>query len=345
MNARSDDSSPPGRITLRVIADLAGVHPSTVSRVLRRAASGRLPGSPNDLRITRIASELGYVPDPNAASLKTNRTHAIGVLVPRLTDTVLALIYDSVEATANAAGYETFVANTHDRPEEQLRRMRLLISRRVDGLILGDAHISGNNLSYLSHLSTPFVLMNRRSPGHLSVTCDDFQGGHLVGEHLASLGHNLIGIVAGAEWASTSIDRIAGCIAGARTYGVKIPRRRIITTGYDTDAGRVGTDLLLKQAPPPSAIFALNDFAAIGAMGALRARGLVPGRDVAVVGYNDLALCAELPISLSSVRSPLEEMGMKATEALLSLLQGGAPRSLTLAPTLEIRESSAQFAS
>jgi LacI family transcriptional regulator len=300
---------------------------------------GMPPLSDTDVRILRVAADMRYVINPNAASLTTKRSTAFGVLVPSLTDTVLATIYDSIEYTAKAAGFETFVANTHDDPAEQARRIELLIGRHVDGLILGDAHLDGRSLTTLKRRGVQFVLVCRRSTNQLSVSCDDHLGGYLAGRHLADLGHEVIGIVAGPNWASTSVDRVNGCVAGAAAGGVVIRPSHIVESGFEVISGRRGAARLLSLAKPPTAIFAVNDLAAIGVFGELGRRGLRPGHDVAVVGYNDLQLSAELSVPLTTLRSPLDEMGRLAVETLLALLQGKSVKSLLLKPELQIRQS------
>lgn len=334
----------PGRrapVTMRMVASASGVHVSTVSRVLRRAALGQPPLSDTDVRILQVAADMRYVINPNAASLTTKRSTTFGVLVPSLTDTVLATIYDSIENTAKARGFETFVANTHDVPAEQARRIELLRGRHVDGLILGDAHIDGVNLTALKREGVPFVLVSRRSKHHLSVTSDDHQGGRLAGQHLAGLGHRVIGIVAGPNWASTSLDRVNGCVAGAAESGVEIQPSHIVETGFEVIGGKRGAAQLLSLRRPPTAIFAVNDLSAIGVLGELRGRGLRPGHDVAVVGYNDLPLSAELSVPLTTLRGPLDEMGRRAVETLLDLLAGRRVKSTLLRPELQIRQSTA----
>ncbi|MBF8191824.1 substrate-binding domain-containing protein [Nonomuraea sp. K274] len=340
---RGNEVSPPSQerpnVTMRMVASASGVHVSTVSRVLRRAAMGEPPLSETDVRILRIAADMRYVVNPNAASLTTKRSTAFGVLVPSLTDTVLATIYDSVENTAKAAGFETFVANTHDDPAEQSRRIELLLGRHVDGLILGDAHLDGASLTALKRRGVRFVLVSRRSTDHLSITGDDHHGGYLAGRHLAGLGHRVIGIVAGPGWASTSVDRVDGCVAGAADGGVTIRPAHIVEAGFEVHSGREGAAELLSSPEPPTAIFTVNDLSAIGVYGELRRRGLRPGHDVAVIGYNDLPLSAELPVPLTTLRSPLDEMGRLAVETLLSLLEGKDMESVRLRPELRIRES------
>ena len=131
-----------GRATLRTIAALAGVSASTVSRVLHPGTKnqGRATAARTAARIRETAERVGYVPNPHAASLRTQRSSLIGVLVPRLSDLVLATIYEGIDDAAGAAGYQTFVANTHDDPRAQRTRAEMFLSRHVDGLILGDSH-------------------------------------------------------------------------------------------------------------------------------------------------------------------------------------------------------------
>jgi LacI family transcriptional regulator len=324
---------------LRTVADAAGVHVSTVSRALRRAATPGAEVSVADARIVALAKELRYTPNPNAASLTTNRSTALGVLVPHLTDIVLSLVYDAIESEADKAGYETFVANTHDVPAEQVRRFELLLGRRVDGLILGDAHLDGTNLAELERRKVRFVLVSRRSPGHLSVCGDDYRGGRQIGEHLASLGHSEVGIIAGPRWASTSVDRVNGCVDALAAAGVEVPPANILELGFDAEHGHKGAAQLLTQPKPPTAIFAVNDFSAIGVMGALREMDRRPGRDVAVAGYNDIGVAGELMIPLTTVRSPMEEMGVRAVQTLLAVLYGLPTSSTTLPTELVVRES------
>lgn len=334
-----DIDSGTGPVTLRTIAEAAGVHVSTVSRALRRASTPGATITAADARIVALAKDLRYTPNPNAASLTTNRSTALGVLVPHLTDIVLSMVYDAIEREANAAGYETFVANTHDQPAEQVRRLELLLGRRVDGLILGDAHLDGTNLAELQRRKVRFVLVSRRSPGHLSVCGDDYGGGRKVGEHLAKLGHSRVGIIGGPPWASTSVDRIAGCVDGLAEAGIDVPPDSIVHPGFDAQHGHDGAMQLLTSKNPPTAIFTVNDFSAIGAIGALRELGRTPGRDVAVAGYNDIPVARELMIPLTTVRSPMSEMGVRAVQTLLAVLHGLPTSSTTLPTELVVRES------
>jgi LacI family transcriptional regulator len=150
-----------------------------------------------------------------------------------------------------------------------------------------------------------FVLMNRRVPGFPSATCDDVLGGELVADHLWSKGHRNVAVIAGEPYASTAVDRTAGFVDHWRALGGTIPRKAVVWSRFDTAGGREAAETIPAHCNHrTTALFAANDFAAIGAMGALRSHGLGVGvgHDVAVVGFNDTSLAAELPIPLSSVR-------------------------------------------
>jgi len=328
------------RVTLRTVAEAAGVHISTVSRTLKRHQQGASL-TPEQEALVRLADDLGYTPNPNAASLKTGRSSAFGVLVPHLTDIVLSAAYDAIEATANTAGYETFVANTRDDPTAQRARLELLAGRQVDGLIIGDARLDDPDLAdHLARRGLNAVLVNRRHPGLLSVTCDDYGGGALAARHLLSLGHRQIGVISGPPWSSTGFDRLSGFRDELREAGVDLPDRRTFLPGFDAAHGRDGMERLLRSDPEVTAVFVANDMAAIAALGVLARHGIRAGHDIAVVGYNDIDIAAALTVPLTTISSPFTDMGKRACETLLAQ-SNGLPVSSTVLPTrLVVRESS-----
>lgn len=333
--------------TLKDIARAAGVSLSTASRVLSRARNGGPVGTPAATRVLAAAAELDYEPNLFAASLRTNRTHTLGVLVPNLTDIVLSTIYEGIDARASAAGYQTVVANTLDDPAEQRLRAERLLQRGVDALLFGDARVDDPFLDELAHRDVPFALFSRRHPPYDSASCDDHAGGVLVGTHLADLGHRQIAVIAGPSHASTGLDRTKACLATLGERGVDVLPTHVVHSGFDAHAGRIATHDLMSLSPRPTAIFAVNDMAAVGAMGALRDLGYTAGQDVAIVGFNDISIAADLPIPLTSVRSPLEDMGKQAAQLIIDRLQHpgrGATtteaQQIRLPPRLIVRESS-----
>ncbi|TLM71647.1 substrate-binding domain-containing protein [Pseudarthrobacter sp. NamB4] len=334
-------------VTLKDLARELGIHPSTVSRVLH-SGSDVAKGAASQAtaeRVRELARKRGYSPDPQAASLRTRQTKLLGVIVPRLSDLVLALMYEGIDEAAAEMGYSAFVMNSRDDPEEQRRKIDLMLARRVDGLIIGDAHLDGSLLQELSARKVPFVLMNRRVQEYPSATCDDVLGGELVAEHLWEKGHRRVSVIAGEPYASTAVDRTSGFISRWRSLGGQISDDDVVWSRFDTAGGRgAAKGILTSGKPHPTALFAVNDFAAIGAMGELRSHGLTVGQDVAVVGYNDTSLAAELPIPLTSVHSPMLDIGRTAVHLIQRVLRGEQPEPAALKPTLRVRESSASRA-
>ncbi|MEF2140790.1 substrate-binding domain-containing protein [Vibrio alginolyticus] len=331
------------RVTLTKIANVLNLHVSTVSRVLNASQhEALLAASPKTVeRIRALARELNYQTNQNAASLRTKRSNSIGVLVPRLTDIVLATIYEGIDQAASRHGKVTFVSNTENDLDNQRRLGEIALARQVDGLIIGDAHVGLQSYLYeLENRSVPFVLVSRGAENFCSVTCDDYLGGELVAEHFYENGHQRLAVASGEDFAITGINRSTGFIHYLQSRGIDVPANWNVSSGFDTRSGfEVGMQLL-SQNVRPTAIFAVNDFLAIGIMGAARKLGLTVGLDIAVVGYNDTPLAEHLPISLSSVYSPLRQMGSVAYEMLQNKIDKKPSYTQVLKPRLNVRESS-----
>lgn len=330
------------RVTLQDVAHTAGVSITSASRSLHGVSKGaRAPSASTVARVQAAAARLGYTRDQMASGLRTRQSRLLGVLVPRLSDYVLATIYEGIEDAADAAGYRTVVANTHDKQDEQRDRTEVMLDHRVDGLIFGDAHSDGEFVDELEHRGVPFVLVNRRAGDHPSITCDDVTGGRIAAEHLIELGHTQMAVLAGEPYASTGRDRTHGFLQRCQQAGLAVADRWVVEGPFHTRGGRAAMQRVLDEpGEPPTAVFAVNDFAAIGAMGAIRDAGLRVGYDIAVVGFNDVALAAELPIPMTTLASPMEEMGRGAVTLLLQMLAGKQPVSLLLQPEIKIRASS-----
>ncbi|MBJ7471390.1 MAG: LacI family DNA-binding transcriptional regulator [Solirubrobacteraceae bacterium] len=333
------DNSPDGqaaRPTLRTLAEHTGLHISTISRALRQAPDA----SPTAALVHSAAEQLGYRRDPVAASLRTRRSGAIGMVAHSLTDIAQALIYEQVDQVAVAHGYDVLVAATGDDPRAQRRRVELLLSRRVDGLVIADAHRDGEYVEWIAALGVPYVLVMRSSPGHPSIACDDYAGGRLVGEHLIEQGHRDFALIAGPDYSAVSWDRAEGYRAALAEHGISVAEHLVEAGGLHTTTGRAGMERLLDRRRDFTAVFcAGNDFAAFGAISALKAAGIEPGTDVAVVGFNDVA--AAEAMELTTVASPVAELGQLAATQLLAAIDGATPTPVRAEPSLIVRASSA----
>ncbi|MCS0647381.1 MULTISPECIES: LacI family DNA-binding transcriptional regulator [Curtobacterium] len=344
MGSTSDDPAGHGQqdrrgdVNLQAIAALAGVHISTASRVLRQAEPTK-GWSASAQRVIAAAAELGYRPNRLAASLRTRRSNTIGVVMPRLADTVIATICQSVESAARSAGYQLLLTTPPDDMGAQLDAVDFLLSRQVDGLIVSSLHLSSPN-PRLMDLPVPVIATNRH-PGDWmpAVVGDDVEGGRMATEHLLALGHRRIGVIAGPRHASTAVERVAGFRLAHEQRDLAVDDALVVHSDFEVEGGVVGAHTLLSLSDPPTAIFAVNDTAAIGVMGAARQRGLRVPDDLSIVGYNDISVVAQLPTPMTTVHSPTALMGTVAVERLLAAIGDGALQGATLPVSLVVRSS------
>jgi LacI family transcriptional regulator len=334
-------SRPDRAPTLKEIAERAGVHVSTASRVLRQPEPVDGWSAPA-LRVREVAAELGYRPNLWAASLRTRKTTTVGVVMPRLTDGVVATAYQGMEEAATRAGYSVLLSSPPDEPEAQRRAIELLIGRQVDGLLLSSLHLPGADfVESLSLGSLPLLAVIRHADAGLPfVVADDYHGGTLAARHLLDRGHTEIAIIAGPAHASTARDRRDGFVDTLAGASVSVPPHRIVESSFDVAGGVDAARSLLDRKDRPHALFAVSDTIAIGVLGVARDLGLRIPDDLAVVGYNDIPIVAQLPIPLTTVRSPAQEIGAAAVRGLLGLIQGNDVESTRIPVELVERASS-----
>lgn len=330
--------------TLQAIANELKIHVSTVSRVLSgNESKAKSAASEKTVKkIQDLALQLNYQPNLQAISLRTNKTKTITTFLPSISDIVGALIFEGINDAAHELGYLTFMSHTGDNTDHQREQLRHALARKVDGLIFADARQDSRELLQgVKNQGIPTVLVSRHlGPEFCSITCDDIRGGQLAAEHLLSLGHKNMAILAGFEYASTGADRARGFQQRCEENGVRIPKNRLFHSKFDSVAGRTVGEALFRQKNIPTAVFAVNDFLAIGVMGAARAAGLRIGHDIAIVGYNDTPLAANLPIGLTSIQSPMHEMGYQGMQMLYKIMNGEPQQSVFLTPHLRVRDSS-----
>lgn len=339
--------------TLREIADQAGVHISTASRVLRQPepADG---WSDSALRVRQVAEELGYQPNLWAASLRTRKTTTIGVVMPRLTDVVVATMFQGIEEAATAAGYSVLLSSPPDDLDAQRKAVEFLVSRQVDGLMLSSIHLPGTDfVDSLPLRSLPILLLNRHTDSATSspnrglpfVSGDDRLGGYLAGKHLLDCGYRDLGVIAGPDHASTSRERVAGFRDALTEAGLALPPNRIVASEFEVQGGVDAAATLLGGDSRPDAVFTVSDTIAIGVLGVARDLGLSIPDDLALVGYNDIPVVSQLPVPLTTVRSPARKIGATGLEHLLALISGKNVESVKLPVELIVRASTRKPAS
>ena len=325
------------RITLHDVAAAAGVSKSTVSRILDE----RLPRSDNETakRVRQVAADLGYFRDGSAASLRRGNTMTIGMIVPRLTDTVMAILYEAFARACGRTGRFAIVATSEDEPRADRAAAQTLLQRGVDALVLSTARLDDDFPQELTARGVPFVLALRSDGRSLSSVADDRLGGYLATRHLLDLGHRRIGVIAGPSYASSSQGRIKGYRQAMAEAGIEIDPRLIVESTFGIDSGAETAEALMRLSPPPTAIFAVNDNTAIGALSTLQRLGLSMPGDVSLVGYNDIPIVSRLPTPLTSVRVPFDQIASSALDLLTHGPGGQQDRIRVATPTLIPRQS------
>jgi DNA-binding LacI/PurR family transcriptional regulator len=328
-----------GKPTITDVARRAGVSKSLVSLVMR-GADHVSPGRRQ--AVTKAAAELGYRPNAMARSLVQRRTHIVGVMVSDLHNPFFADIVAGIQDQAVRTGYKVLVNTGNRAAPREADALETLLQLRADGLILAGAVLEDDVILRASH-EVPIVLVGREARGASvdSVTNDDRAGAEVAVEHCVSLGHRRIAHIDGGHGAGAP-DRRRGYEAAMKRLGLG-RLVSVVSGSYTEEGGHSGCLVLLRQNPPPTAIFVSNDLAAIGALNAIEESGLRVPDDVSLVGYDNTSLAALRHISLTTIHQPRLEMGQLALSTLLERVDGGRaqPRRVVLSPSLVVRASSA----
>ncbi len=325
------------RLTMAQLAELAGVDASTVSRALK--GDSKRVAAPTMARIRALAAENGYRPHATASALRTGRSGMVGVLMPTLTDVVMATLFEAMAHAARTTGLQAVVATTHGNAAAHRAAVSGLLQRGVDGVILADSVLNRAISTELAESGVPFVCALRPHGAHPAVEADDRAGGALAARHLLDLGHREVCVLAGPANVSTATRRLAGFRETWRVGGGTVVAQR--HGGFGVRDGHRTMRRLLDDAAPPTAVFAVNDDNAVGAAHSLGELGLRAGADIALVGYNDVDVSSYLPVPLTSVRNDLAGIGRIAMRLLHRRLQGETVTTVVVPPELIVRESSA----
>ncbi|HYP70775.1 MAG TPA: LacI family DNA-binding transcriptional regulator [Variovorax sp.] len=334
-------ATPSTTVTIRDVAQAAGVHVSTVSRALNPAKRALI--SEEVLRVVEAAAQrLGYRPNRAASALRTGRTHTIGVLVPDITNPVFPPILQGIEASAAARGYFVFVANVAD-PALAPPIVERMLAQQVDGLVNAIARRDDPLLAYLSRVGMHTVLVNRADEsGRLpAVVSDDRLAMKLAVEHLVGLGHKRIAHLAGPQQVPTGVGRRQGFEQALRDHGLA-PANVVECESYSREAGRAAMHkLLAAPGKRPQALVCCNDLVALGAYDELRRQGIRVPQDISVTGHNDMPLVDMVEPPLTTIRLPHRELGWRAAEMLFDEIEGRSLSATTvvLRPELVVRAS------
>jgi LacI family transcriptional regulator len=324
------------------VARLARTSVATVSAIV----NGSARVSPElAARVREAIAAVGYRPDGIARSLKKGSTQTIGLLVTDITNPFFTAVVHSVEDAAQARGYSVFLCNSDEDIAEERTYLDLLLTRRVDGLILVPTGKAADYAGFGAGLRAPVVFIDRAIPGVAvdTVTVDNLRASQVAVEYLLRLGHRRIGIVTGLPHLSTSAERLKGYRRALRKAGIAIDPELVRQGDFRQEGALQAAQSLLALRSRPTAIFASNNLMAIGTMLAVRAAGLSCPEDVSLACFDDFEWAGVFHPRLTVLRQPTAEIGQRAMALLLERLggakNGAAPYHIALKAELVVRDS------
>ena len=329
--------------TIHDIARNLNISISTVSRALRNASD---VNSETKKAVIALAEELNYQPNRLAISLRQKQTHTIGVIVPNL-DYVVSQMVKGIDEVALEAGYTIMVCQSNESFGREILNTRRLVESLVDGFIIS---VSSETKSFehvkkLFERNIPIVLFDRIAADLTvpSVSLDNNEGGFMATEHLIEQGFKRIALLTGPKNLGISNSRMDGYLRALKKYKIKKDENIIIHCDFNQDYAFFATKELLAMKKRPDAILAISDRMAIGAMLAIKEKGLQIPQDIAIISFNNEPVVSLVSPSISSIDINAFEMGKAAAKLFIETVH--AVENITkievvLQPTLIIRDSS-----
>lgn len=324
---------------------MAKVSHTTVSRALNDKT--RIHKETKE-KILAIASELNYQPNFIARSLVMKRTRTLGLVITTIANPFYIELAQGIETTARGLGYNIILCSTHSNISIEKQYIDMLRSKGVDGILFTSAHMGDPNIIQLAEEEFPIILVNRRTYDPVVmekidyVGVDNILGGFLAVEHLIKLGHKRIGIIGGSSESSVGFERLEGGKKAFSAYGLEEVPQLFLEGDFLKTSGFAGGMQFLKMKEPPTAIFAANDYMALGAYQAIAQEGRRIPEDFALVGFNDIEFTAMKGIELTTIGQRKYEMGSMAVKKLVEKIEKkntGISEKVILEPELIIRKT------
>ena len=329
--------------TIKDIAQRLNISISTVSRALRNASD---INPETKQAVLLLSEELDYQPSKLALSLRQKQTHTIGVIVPNL-DYVLSTMIRGIDEVALEAGYTVMVCQSNESFGREVLNTRRLLDSLVDGFIISVSSETKifDHFKKVQDRGLPMVVFDRVTPALVapSVRLDNEEGGFLATEHLLEQGYKRIAILAGPANLGVSNSRMDGYLKALRKHKVKRDDSLIIHCDFNQDYAYYATQELLSMKKRPDAVFTISDRMAIGAMLAIKNKGLSMPDDIGLVGFNNEPMVSLVTPAISSVDQPSFELGKVAAKLFIEAMHTKEEMvrvEEVLKPKLYIRESS-----
>jgi LacI family transcriptional regulator len=322
-------------VTIEMVAREAGVSPSTISRILNGTA---VVSEAKKQAVEAAIAKLEFVPNPIARGLAGGRSMSIGVITQAIDSPFYGAALRGIEDALDPLGYSPLFVSGHWNAFAESRCIDILLSRRVDGIIVLTGRLSDTALR-ASAKRIPVVVTGRslKASNLFSLNFDNQRGAILATEHLIALGHRRIAFIAGDADHPDAIQRFRGYQAALLSAKVAFRPELVVTGRYDEASGLDAVTSLTAVGQKFTAVFAANDQMAIGAAHGLQMRSLRVPQDISLVGFDDLPSSNFALPPLTTVRQPAYEMGALAARSILDLLSGIKPSMQLPAPQLIVR--------
>jgi LacI family transcriptional regulator len=332
---------PYGKATVKDVARAAGVSITTVSRVLNNPD---LVASDKQDAVHRALASLDYIPNQLARSLISRQSKAIGLVVPTISNPVFAPTIEAIERELDVAGYALLVHCCERDPARELKQVRALIERGVDGLIItGSVHVPELAV-LLARNKMPYVSqdISLRHPMGPSIALDNARAMETAIDHLHDMGHRDIAVLSGPTHNTPPVkDRFVGAVTRIRNLRLVLPDEwLVVADDYGSFSVRSAARQLLNSEHAPTAVACTGDILVLGLIAEARAKGLGVPRDISIIGCGDTDMGQYVDPPLTTVHMPFAEMGEVAAQNLLALLAGHPlPSTMVLPHRLIVRQS------
>ena len=321
------------------VATAAGVSVATISRALR---SPDVVAPETLERVLTAIRDMGYTPNAQARNLRTSRAKMIIAIVPDIANPFFSEVIRGIERVAQQQGYSVLLGDTENNSKREETYAQMVASRQVDGAIILLPHISAS----IRRAGAPIVNACEYVSDKTvtSVYSDNVGGARAAAEYLLALGHVSIGFIGGPPGSPLSVDRERGYVDAMRANGFSPDRKLMVAGDFSAESGVRATEALLARGLPLTALVCANDEMALGALRAVRDRGLSVPVDMSIIGFDDIRLARFIDPPLTTVAQPMQEIGREAMTLLIDLLADPTtPARKRMLPTqLIIRASTAK---
>lgn len=330
------------QVTIKDIARILNISPSTVSRALKNHPD---ISKATRIKVQDLAREMRYKPNAVARSLRKSKTNVIGVIVPQVVHHFFSSVISGIEEFSSYSKYNVLMCQSGESAQKEIDNIETLIGSRVDGIIISKTKNTENCTPFdiILQSEIPLVFFDRTCPEIETdaVVIDDFKAAYEATEYLIKNGKKQIAHYAGPENLNISMQRLEGYQTALEDNGLE-PRDDLVFRCDDFDAGREMTEQLIRENKLPDAIFAVNDSTAAGVINALKKNGVQIPQEVAVIGFTNSPLSVITDPALTTVEQNGFDMGYKAAEILLNRINGdnkSEPKTEVIPTKLIIRDS------